>query len=183
MVSVLHMFIKQKTHFFILCKTKHIMALQIIQKVLSLCYFYFLPWLMIFTSLVHHSQVQPSPFDLWYFIFSFFRVSLIFEKAVTLILKHANLLRLTHLPEPALTYAELNYQKANIDVAIQQHLMAHPQEHSVEEFAGFIMGTDIGLCILHSVISIFYHPFRFLTKWLKHLLKSNLMTSLFFASS
>jgi BarA-like signal transduction histidine kinase len=53
-----------------------------------------------------------------------FRVYLTFEKAVTLILKHATLLRFSNLPKAALTYAELDYQKANIDVAIQQHLMA-----------------------------------------------------------
>jgi hypothetical protein len=74
-----------------------------------------------------------------------FRVYLTFEKAVTLIFKHATFLRLSNLPESALTYAELDYQKANIDVAIQQHLMAHGPEHSVEQFADFIMGTDIGL--------------------------------------
>jgi hypothetical protein len=99
-----------------------------------------------------------------------FRVYLTFEKAVTLILKHATFLRFSNLPKAALTYAELDYQKANIDVVIQQHLMAHAPEHSVEKFAGFIMGTDIGLCILPSVTSISYHPFRFLTKWLKHFL-------------
>jgi hypothetical protein len=146
------------------------MALQTIQNVLSLCYFYFSPWLIIFTSLAHHSQVQPSSFDHWYFIFSLFRVFLILAKAVTLVLKHATLLRLSHLPKAALTYAELDYQKANIDVAIEQHLMAHAPEHSVEEFSTFIMSTDIGLCILPSVTFISYHPFRFLIKWLKHFL-------------
>jgi len=43
----------------------------------------------------------------------------------------------------ALTYAELGYQKANVDAVIQQHLKKSGPEHSVEEFAGFIMGTDI----------------------------------------
>jgi len=42
-----------------------------------------------------------------------------------------------------LTDAVVNYQKANIDVAIQQHLMASASKHSVEQFAGFIMGTNI----------------------------------------
>jgi hypothetical protein len=80
-------------------------------------------------------------------------VYLTFEKAVILILKHATLLRHSNLPESALAYAELDYQKANIDVAIQQHLMASP-EPSVEQFSVFIMGTDIGLFICPSVTSI-----------------------------
>jgi hypothetical protein len=148
------MFIKPKTHFFLLFKIKHIMALHTIQNVLSKCYLHFSPWLMMFTSLAHHPQVQPHPFDLWYVIFSLFRACLIFGKAVTLIFKHATFLRLSNLPESALTYAVLDYQKANIDVAIQQHLMAHP-EPTVEEFAGFIMGTDIGLLVYISLC----HPY------------------------
>jgi hypothetical protein len=60
----------------------------------------------------------------------------------------------THKP-----YAELDYQKANIDESIQQHLIAHASEHTVEEFASFIMGTDIGLFIFPSVTSISYHLF------------------------
>jgi hypothetical protein len=101
-----------------------------------------------------------------------FRVYLTFEKAVTFLLKHATFLRLSHLPLSALTYAELDYQKANIDVTIQQHLITHGQEHSVEQFAGFIMSIDIGLCILPFVTSISYHPFSFSTNWLKHFLKA-----------
>jgi len=63
--------------------------------------------------------------------------------AVTLILKHATLLRLSNSWKPALTYAELGYQKANIDAVIQQHLGKSGTEHSVEAFSGFIMSTDI----------------------------------------
>jgi len=63
--------------------------------------------------------------------------------AVTLILKHATLLQHSNSPKLALTNADLIYQKANIDVAIQQHLIAHASEYSVEQFAGFIMSTDI----------------------------------------
>ncbi|KAH9019605.1 hypothetical protein EDB83DRAFT_124610 [Lactarius deliciosus] len=64
--------------------------------------------------------------------------------AVILILKHATLLRLSDLsPESALTHAELDYRAANIDVNIQQYLMASSQEHSVELFAAFIMAIDI----------------------------------------
>ena len=72
-------------------------------------------------------------------------------KAVTLILKNATLLRTSNSPEEALTNVDLNYQKANIDESIQQYLMACPSELSVEQFAGFIMGTDIGLFILSLV--------------------------------
>src|ERR1700761_5749520 len=101
-----------------------------------------------------------------------FRLYLTFEKAVTLILKHATFLRLSNSPESALTYAELDYQKANIDVTIQQHLIAHGSEHSVEQFATFIMSVDIGLCIIPFVTSISYHPFSSSIKWLKHFLKA-----------
>jgi hypothetical protein len=50
-------------------------------------------------------------------------------------------------PESALTKAEQKYQKANIDVAIQQHLTACAAEQSEEQFVSFIMSTDIGLFI------------------------------------
>jgi hypothetical protein len=42
-VSALHMFIEPKTHFFLLFKVQHIMALQTIQNVLSSCYFHLSP--------------------------------------------------------------------------------------------------------------------------------------------
>jgi hypothetical protein len=99
-------------------------------------------------------------------------VYLTFEKAVTLIFKHATFLLVSNLPESALTLADLDYQKANINVTIQQHLITHGSEHSVEKFVGFIMSTDIGLCILPFVIFISYHPFSSSTKWLKHFLKA-----------
>ena len=86
-------------------------------------------------------------------------IYLTFEKAVTLLLKHATFLRLSNLPESALTYAALDYQKANIDVIIQQHLITHGPAHSVEQFAGFIMSTDIGLHTLPFVTFISYQPF------------------------
>jgi hypothetical protein len=108
-----------------------------------------------------------------------FRVYLTFEKAVTLIFKHATHLRLSNKPESALTYAELGYQKANVDVTIQQHLITHGLKHSVEQFADFIMNTDISLCILPFVTFISYHPFSSSTKWLKHFLKAD-AKSLFF---
>jgi hypothetical protein len=108
-----------------------------------------------------------------------------FEKAVILILKHATFLQLSNLPELALTCAELDYQKANIDVAIQQHLMASALEHSVDQFAGFIMSTDIGLFILPFVHSISYHTFSASTntEWLKHFLKLDVTLPCFFSHS
>jgi hypothetical protein len=111
-----------------------------------------------------------------------FRVYLTFEKAVTLILKHATFLRqFSYLPKVTLIFADLDYQMANIDVAIQQHLMpvASASDISVEQFAGFIMNTDIGLFILSSVTSISYQPFSSSTMGLKHFLKPNLMKYLF----
>ena len=77
-----------------------------------------------------------------------FRVYLTLVKAVTLILKHATLLRTSMSAKSALTIAELNYQKANVDVTIQQHLTACAAEQSVEQFVDFVMSTDIGLFIL-----------------------------------
>ena len=75
----------------------------------------------------------------------------IFE-AVILILKHATSLRLSKSSESALTCAELDYQEANINSTIEQHLLVCSSEHSVEQFAGFIMATNIGLFILVSVM-------------------------------
>lgn len=78
-------------------------------------------------------------------------------KAIILIFKHATLLRLSNFSsESALTQAELDYQKANIDLTIQQqlqHLKASSQEHSVELFVHFIMATDLasGMFFLVSI--------------------------------
>jgi hypothetical protein len=91
--------------------------------------------------------------------FSEFILTLV--KAVTLILKHATFLRISIPPKSALTNAALNYQKANIDVTIQQHLTACASKQSVEQFVGFIMSTDIGLFIsLPFVTSISNYSFR-----------------------
>jgi len=66
--------------------------------------------------------------------------------AVILILKHATFLRLSKLSRvSALTHAELDYQEANIDLNVQQHLSASSQEHSVGQDADFIMATEIVL--------------------------------------
>lgn len=65
--------------------------------------------------------------------------------AVILILKHATfLLPLGISWQSALVHADHDYQQANIDLKIQEHLAASSQEHSVEQLASFIMATDIG---------------------------------------
>ena len=71
-------------------------------------------------------------------------------KAVILIFKHATLLHLPMSSKSALTQAAMEYQAANIDLKIQQYLTTSSQEYSVEEFASFIMATDIGIFILAS---------------------------------
>ena len=81
-------------------------------------------------------------------------------KAVTLMLKHATLLRTSNLPKAALTNVDLDYQRQNIDESIQQYLTASASDVSVEQFAGFIMGTEIGLFILLLLVaSICYYFF------------------------
>ena len=81
-------------------------------------------------------------------------------KAVTLILKHATLLRTSNLPEAALTIVDLDYHMANIDGSIQQYLTACASDVSVEQFASFIRDTEIGLFILLPfVTSRSYCPF------------------------
>jgi hypothetical protein len=87
-----------------------------------------------------------------------FRLHLTFVKAVILILRHSTLLSLSNpSPESALTYVELAYQEMNIDLKIQQHLMASSQKHSVEQFSAFIMATDISEFILAFVKIISHH--------------------------
>jgi hypothetical protein len=54
-------------------------------------------------------------------------------------------------PKSALADAELNYQRANIDVTIQQHLTACAAEQSEEQFVGFIMSTNFGLFYFSSM--------------------------------
>ena len=89
-----------------------------------------------------------------------FRVYLTFVKAVTLILKHVTLLRSSIVVKVALTNVDLDYQRQNIAQSIQQFLTACASDVSVEQFAGFIMSTEIGLFILlPCVTSISHHPF------------------------
>ena len=86
------------------------------------------------------------------------RVHLTLVKAVTLILKHATFLRSSLSQESALIIADLNYQKAKIDVTIKEHLKACAPELSVEQFVGFIMNTTIGLflSLCHINIWLFF---------------------------
>jgi hypothetical protein len=92
----------------------------------------------------------------FYFIIS--RGFLTFVEAVILILKHATFLRLSGLsPKLALIKSEVDYREANINLNIREHLMASFEEHMVEQFAGFIMATDIGLCIYASVTKMISH--------------------------
>jgi hypothetical protein len=84
-------------------------------------------------------------------------------EAIMLILKHATFLRFSDTSRHSvLTIAEQNYQQANMDLKIQQHL-AEPsedsEEHSVEKLAEFILATDIGLFILTSFKIISYQDF------------------------
>jgi len=71
---------------------------------------------------------------------------LTFLEAVLLILKHATFLRLSLLPEPALIQADMDYQKADVDQKVQQHVTTS-QGHSELDRA-FIMSIEIGLSIL-----------------------------------
>ena len=77
-------------------------------------------------------------------------------EAVILILKHATILRLASRSKDALALAGLDYQKANIEFKIQEHLKVFTPENSVEKFADFIMATNIGL-FLHLSITIISH--------------------------
>ena len=74
--------------------------------------------------------------------------------AVTLILKHATLLLTSNQPHAALTKVDMDYQRNNIDDSIQQYLMGCALGVSVEEFASFIMCTEIGLFILLLFITL-----------------------------
>ena len=69
-------------------------------------------------------------------------------KAIILILKHATLSQIINLPEAALTNVDLDYQRENINESIQQYLTACASDVSVENFADFIMSTEIGWFIL-----------------------------------
>ncbi|KAF8257267.1 hypothetical protein EI94DRAFT_1759526 [Lactarius quietus] len=71
------------------------------------------------------------------------KVHLTFVKVIILILKHAMFLRASNSAQLALFQAEKNYQGSNIHSKIQEYLKAFSPEDSVQQFAGFIMATDM----------------------------------------
>ena len=97
----------------------------------------------------------------WLVLHLFFILSVInYVKAVILIFKHATFLHLSNSSaESALTYAEKDFWASKIDLKIQEHLVASSHNNSVEQFAHFIMATDIGLFILASVKIISHQAF------------------------
>ena len=78
-------------------------------------------------------------------------------QAVLLIFKHAIFLHYSNTTESALNLAGLDYQKTDIDLKIQDFLKASSPEQSVEQFASFIMATDIGMLIDAIFIIIISH--------------------------
>ena len=80
-------------------------------------------------------------------------------QAILLILKHAIFLQFSNTTESALNLAGLDYQKADIDLKVQDYLMTYSTKHSIEEFASFIMATDIGMLIGAFVIIIISHQY------------------------
>ena len=79
---------------------------------------------------------------------------LTFVKAVILILKHATFLQLSTPLGSALTQSESDYEHANMNLIIQQHLVASSSEHTIKGFVAFIMATDIGSFIFASVLIV-----------------------------
>jgi hypothetical protein len=155
MVSILYMFIKPVSF---LDKMEYIMSLYTIQNVVSFVYPSFSLTYDIYLSSSLSTNLAISICSLVFHVSIYgvyLTLYLTLVKAVTLIFKHATLSRISMSPKSALTNTDQKYQKANIDVAIQQHLTGCGAEQSVEQFVGFIMSTDIGLFIfLPFVISI-----------------------------
>ena len=142
MVCALCMFIKQMSHFLIRQSTLyHYLPFK-------KCYLFVSPCLAltydIYLSSSSSTNLAISICSLVFHVF-IFRVYLTTVKAVTLILKHATFLWTSMSSKSAVTKAEHKYQKANIDVTIQEHLIACAGQQSVEQFVGFIMSTDISL--------------------------------------
>lgn len=129
------------------------MSLHAIQNVLSMFYSYLSLWLMMLNFSLSTIILATT---IWSLVFHFinFRVYLTIVKGVILILKHATALRLSDEPEKALILAEQDYQEARIDLKIQEYLKAFTPEDSVEQFADFIMATNIGLFMHSSIITM-----------------------------
>ena len=79
-------------------------------------------------------------------------------EAVILILKHATFLRLSNSQEAASTQAGLDYQESNIDLKIQEYLKTFSYE-DVNQFAGFIKATEIGVFVFLFDTTISYQTF------------------------
>ena len=81
-------------------------------------------------------------------------------EAVIIIFKHATFLKPSNSSvEAALTHAEMDFWASKIDLKIQEYLMASSHENSVDQFADFIMATDIGLFIVVSFKIISHQAF------------------------
>ena len=63
-------------------------------------------------------------------------------QAVVFLFKHATSLRLSMLPGPAIIQADLDYQTADVDKKIQEHVMAS-EGHSAKLDRAFIMGIQM----------------------------------------
>ena len=66
-------------------------------------------------------------------------------------------LRHSHESESALNFAGSNYQKADIDLKIQEYLKAYSPGPSVEEIATFIIATEIGMFIVVCIVILTSH--------------------------
>ena len=103
-----------------------------------------------------------STIIIWCLVLQFIVFLTVFDsvEAVILIFKHATFLRLSNSSvESALTHAEMDFWASKIDLKIQDHLLASSYENSVEQFADFIMTTNIGLFILISSRIISHQAF------------------------
>ena len=129
-----------------LVKTKHIISLSTIQKVVSFSISISCSdsWHLLSSS--SSKNIVISICSLVFHVF-IFRVYLTLVKAVTLILKHATFLCTSMSSKSAVNQAEQKYHKAKIDVTIQEHLTACAGQQSEEQFVNFIMSTDISLFI------------------------------------
>ena len=99
---------------------------------------------------IHFSLlIKVLTITIWSLVFHFvvFRLYSKLLKAVLLILKHATVLRQSKESKLALTEANLNYEKANIDSIIHQHFLeCYPEDSKLVDF---IMATEIGVFVFH----------------------------------
>ena len=115
----------------------------------------------------------------WVFYIIIFRVYLTFVQVVLIILKHATFLQLSKPSQLALIQADLDYQKANIDSKIQEHLNASSLEVSIEKFAAFVMATNISLYIFASVTILSHQSFSTIWKYHWSVLKANFWSTVY----